>query len=277
MARTRHDTFPEVPLPQGFDNRRAKGRQLREMLESMVGQLPPGTLLPSERSIAERFGVARMTVRQEINDLAARGLIRRVMGAGTFVAQTHVSHGTMAGSFSHDMHRRGLTPGARVLSAHESPATAFEAERLRVKENDPVVHLKRLRTADGLPMAVEHTHLPSRRFPGLAESVGDNTSLYAILAERWSVKVASATHRVIAIALDDNDAALLGVPTGLPSFLVERTAFDDTGAVVEWGRSRYRGDRYDIVFDVHPEWASGKDSAAEVADAQRDEPGAEGQ
>lgn len=253
MARTRHDTFPAVALPASFDTERAKGEQLREILETMVRELEPGTLLPSERSVAERFGVARMTVRNEMSELVARGLVRRVMGAGTFVAEPRLAHGTTTGSFSRDMRARGLTPGARVLSVRERPADALLAGRLGVAEGDPAVELRRLRTADGVPMAVEHTHLPAARFPGLAGLVRDDRSLYETLARRWGVTVATATHRVSAVALTDGDATLLGVPAGLPSFAVERTAVDAAGAVVEWGRSRYRGDRYDVVFTVHPD------------------------
>lgn len=250
MARTRHDTFPAVGLPAEFDDGRAKGPQVREALEAMVAGLDPGTLLPSERSIADRFRVARMTVRNEVNDLVARGLVRRVKGAGTFVAEPRVAHGTTTGSFSHDMRSRGLTPGARLVAVRERPATALLADRLGLAESDPVVELHRVRTADGVPMAVEYTHLSGVRFPGLAGLAADDWSLYETLAERWGVRVATATHRVSAVALDGTDAGLLGVPVGLPSFAVERTALDAAGGVVEWGRSRYRGDRYDVVFAV---------------------------
>jgi GntR family transcriptional regulator len=247
MARSRHDAFPADP-PVSFDGERA----MREILEAMIRDMPPGALLPSERSIAQRFRVARMTVRRAVTDLAGRGLVRPVKGAGTFVAEPRLAHGTATGSFSRDMRERGLRPGARVISIRERPATALVADRLRIAEADPVVTLNRLRTADDVPMAVEQTHLPAARFGGLAELMTDDASLYAVLDQHWGVRVAAATHRVSAIGLDETDAALLDVPAGLPSFIVERTAYDAAGDVVEWGRSRYRGDRYDVVFDVTP-------------------------
>ncbi|NUT20945.1 MAG: GntR family transcriptional regulator [Hamadaea sp.] len=252
MARSPHNTFPEIPLPDAFDTVRAKGEQLREILEAMVREQPPGTLLPSERSIAERFQVARMTARQAITDLVTRGLIRRVNGAGTFVAEPRLTHGTTTGSFSHDMRLRGLVPGARVVSSGVRPATGLIAQRLQLTEGDPIVALHRVRTADGVPIAVENTHLPADRFPGLLDLLGDDRSLYAILNEHWGVQIATAAHRVSVIALDDTDAELLEVPPGLPSFVIDRVAYDAAGAPIEWGRSRYRGDRYDVEFDVHP-------------------------
>jgi GntR family transcriptional regulator len=252
MGRPAHNVFPEIPLPDAFDNDRAKGEQLREILETMVRDQAPGTLLPSERSIAERFGVARMTARQAISDLVNRGLVRRVNGAGTFVAEPRMTHGTTTGSFSHDMCLRGLQPGARIVSIGVRPASGLVAERLQLTEGDPIIALHRVRTADGVPIAVEHTHLPEARFPGLAGLITDDRSLYALLTEHWGVHVATASHRVSVIALEDSDAALLDVPAGLPSFLIDRVAYDASGGAIEWGRSRYRGDRYDIEFDVHP-------------------------
>ena len=252
MARSPHNSFPAIELPETFDSERAKGEQLREVLEAMVREQAPGTLLPSERSIAVRFGVARMTVRHAIADLVTRGLVRRVNGAGTFVAEPRLIQGTTTGSFTNDMRARGLDPGARVISVRERPASSLVATQLQLDEGAPVIALNRVRTASGVPIAVEHTHLSAARFPGLAELMGDDQSLYAILSEHWSVEVATASHRVSAIALEDTDAALLDVPEGLPSFLVERAAYDASGGAIEWGRSRYRGDRYDIVFDVRP-------------------------
>jgi GntR family transcriptional regulator len=253
MARTRHDRYPKIDLPAELAADRGKGEQLREILEAMVAQEPPGTLLPSERSIAERFHLARMTVRQAIDDLAARGLVRRVTGTGTFVAQPRLSHGTTAGSFSDDMRRRGLTPGARVVSVREDPASALVAERLMIAAGDPVVTLDRVRSADGQPMAVEQTRLPAARFPGIAELITDDVSLYGVLARHWDVRVRHASHQVSVVGLPAGDAVLLDVPPGLPSFLIERTAYDEAGGVIEWGRSRYRGDRYDVVFDTTPD------------------------
>lgn len=252
MARPRHDTFPALRLPAAFDGGRAKGEQLREILETMVRELPAGTLLPSERSIAERYRVARMTVRKEVDQLVARGLIRRAMGSGSFVAEPKVAQGTNARSFSDDMHARGLRPGAHIIEVWQRPATALLAERLRIADGDPVIDLRRLRTADGAPMAIERSQLSADRFPGLTELLAEDVSLYHLLQAHFGVRVARANHRVSVVALDRTDAALLEVAAGQPTFLIERTAYDQDGGVVEWGRSQYRGDRYDIIFEVHP-------------------------
>ncbi|MFI6500700.1 GntR family transcriptional regulator [Nonomuraea typhae] len=250
MARTPHDSFHDLALPLSLEPDRNKGEQIREILELMVRALPPGTLLPSERSLAERYGVARGTARQKIDELVMLGLIRRSSGAGTYVAEPKLQQGTTMASFSEEMRARGLTPSARILSARTRKAGAALADRLGLPAGERVLELRRLRSADGTPIAIEHTYLSARRFPSLARVFRDDMSLYATLRERWDVRVERAVHRVSAVALGEDEAALLDAVPGLPSFLVDRTAWDRSGGVVEWGRSTYRGDFYDLVFEV---------------------------
>ncbi|MER6949190.1 GntR family transcriptional regulator [Nonomuraea sp. NPDC000554] len=250
MARTPHDSFHDLALPASLEADRNKGDQIREILELMVRALQPGALLPSERSIAERYQVARGTVRQKVSELVMLGLIRRSSGSGTFVAEPKLQQGTTMASFSEEMRARGKRPAAHILSARTHRAGAALAERLRIDAGGRVIELRRLRSADGTPIAIEQTYLSARRFPDLTRVLRDDMSLYATLSERWNVQVERAVHRVSAIALGEDEASLLGAAPALPSFLVDRQAWDRLGTVVEWGRSIYRGDFYDVVFEV---------------------------
>lgn len=66
-----------------------KCHELYEILKIRIrdGILPAGTLLPRETELAEEFGVARDTLRAALRELETEGLIRRVRGQGTFVAE----------------------------------------------------------------------------------------------------------------------------------------------------------------------------------------------
>lgn len=229
---------------------RPKGDQLREILEELVGSLRPGVLLPSERVLAERYGVARMTVRQELDRLAADGLVVRRARHGTFVAEPTLTPVDLTTSFSDRMRERGLVPGARVLTALVEPATARWAHRLEVPVGAPVLRLVRLRTADGEPMALERTHLSVRRFPGIGDLDWTDRSLHGELERRWSVRVDSIRARISAVLPDPEDARVLGIGVDQPCFTIEGTPRDACGVVIEAGRSLYRGDRYDVVTQV---------------------------
>ncbi|SDU80808.1 GntR family transcriptional regulator [Jiangella alkaliphila] len=249
MPRPRHE--PDGVAPDVFTGiGRAKGAHIKDVLAALVQRSRDGSLLPSERVLAERFGVARMTVRGAIDDLVARGLVRRVSGRGTFVRRPTLTHSEIFRSFSEDMHDRGMTPGSRDYRARTRPATRDVADRLGVEPGTPVHSIERVRTADGVPMALERTNLPAERFAQLLTVMNRDESLYAVLARVFGVRLESAEQTVSIARLRPAEARRLEVPEDEAAFLIERVSLDAMGNVVEFGRSLYRGDRYAIQMQV---------------------------
>jgi GntR family transcriptional regulator len=241
---------PKAALPPGLAHGRPKGEQLQEILEAYIASLSPGDLLPSERALSNHYGVARMTVRQEIERLAAKGIVLRMHGRGTFVAEPKFVQSARLTSFSEDMRARGMTPGSSVLERSVLPANEFVASHLEVDTDTPVVKIDRVRSADGEPMAFERAYLPSARFPGLETEDLAGRSLYELLRERWGVVVESADQIVTGVALSADEAELLGTTEHQPAFLIQRTTRDAGGLVIEYVRSLYRTDRYDIQIPL---------------------------
>jgi GntR family transcriptional regulator len=233
-------------LPPALSARRPKGEQLQEILEGTIGALEPGALLPSERLLAERYGVARATVTQAIDDLVSRGLVYRVHGSGTFVAEPKFRQPLTLTSFTEDMRARGMTPGSVVRRQAVVPASEVVARHLALVPGTPVVHMERVRTADGEPMALERTHLPAQRLPGLEDADLTDASLYELLERRWGVRVAEADQWASVVRVTDEEAALLHVSPEQPALLFQRVTRDPAGTPVEYVRSLYRGDRYEV-------------------------------
>jgi GntR family transcriptional regulator len=229
-----------------------KQRMLRARLAELISAMAPGEPLPAERDLARDLGVARMTLRRAVDALVADALLVRRQGAGTFVAPTKVAHRLAANSFSADMRARGLRPGSRTLSASHSPAGVMLAALLEVPPGSPVLHVRRLRLADGEPMAVEDLHVPADLVPGLTGADLEDHSYYELLAERYGHRIASGTQTAEAALTTQEDADVLGVPAGSPAFCFERTCRVDGGRVAEFVRSVYRGDRYRIMVDIFP-------------------------
>ena len=115
-----------------------------------------------------------------------------------------------------------------------------------VVPGSPVVHLERVRTADGEPMALERTHLPAQRLPGLESADLRDASLYELLERRWGVRVAQADQWASVVRLTAEEAALLQVAPDQPALLFQRLTRDPSGAPIEYVRSLYRGDRYEV-------------------------------
>jgi GntR family transcriptional regulator len=226
----------------------AKGARLQQIFETWVAELPPGSPIPSERDLAENFGVARMTVRLQLDRLAQRGLVYRHRGRGTFVAERRFAHTEHLTSFTEDMHARGLEPGSRLLGIEEIRAGVDLAARLEISAASRVIRIRRVRTADAEPMAAEQTHLPARRFPGILHADLEHGSLYELFESRYGVRVAEATQRVTVVDLSPADADLLETEPGRPAFRIERTTRDANGDVLEFASSVYRGDRSEVVM-----------------------------
>jgi GntR family transcriptional regulator len=198
------------------------------------GRLGPGDRLPPERELAVEHGVSRMTVRQALQTLESRGLLRRSIGrsGGSFVAQPKLERdlGTFSG-LSEQLRRQGVEAGARVVSA---------------REVDGELEIVRVRLADGEPFALERSRFPAERFDGLLE-LDLTGSLYELLADRFDAAPVRAVERIEPVLADADEADALGVEAGTPLMLVDRTAYDAGGLVVETARDVFRGDRTRIV------------------------------
>lgn len=212
------------------------------------GEWPANAPIPSERELAEQFGITRMTIRHALTDLVRDGILRREMGKGTFVAEPRITQRlSKLTGFSDDMRARGRRPGARLLAAGVEPATPTVAERLRVPLGAVTVLIERLRLADGEAMAIESSHLS---FAGCSELVREDLcgSLYALLLQSYGVTPTRARQRLSAGVGDRRESELLGIRRGAPVLRLERVTYDQNDRPFEYTQSTYRGDRY--VFDA---------------------------
>jgi GntR family transcriptional regulator len=220
-------------------------RVKNQILELIAG-LDPGTPVPTERDLAERFATSRTTLRQAIAELVVDGRLEHTQGRGTFVAQPKLMQVRQLTSFSQDLQEEGWRPGSVVLKITEEPADAEVATHLQVAPGAPVHRVERLRTAGDEPIAHEIAHLPGP-LPGLAAELERAGSLYRTLREAHGIDLEGVEDIVETALADPVEAALLGVDTGLPMLLVHRTGWDADGRVVEWTRSVFRGDRFRFV------------------------------
>ncbi|MEV1132195.1 GntR family transcriptional regulator [Agromyces sp. NPDC049794] len=227
-----------------------KHEALYAALRAEIGQaLRPHDPLPSERELVARFGVSRATVRQAVGRLEEEGLVYRAQGSGTFVADpATISKNLALTSFSEDMRLRRLTPDSRLLDLTVTSAPVAVARDLAVSPGAEVVHVRRLRLADGLPMCLEEVWLPAERIGDLDAAVVAG-SLYEVLAER-GLRPHHADQVIAATVVDADQARLLGVAAFSPALRVDRITYDESGTAVERAESLYRADRYDFRITV---------------------------
>lgn len=222
-------------------------RQVADQLERRIvsGDLVSHDRLASERTIADRFGLSRMTARQAVELLVRRGVVYRRPGSGTFVAPPRVAHTLQRlEGFSDQMRRQGIRPAGRVLdmrcTGRFDPAARAA---LDLGPDDHAWVVRRLRFGDGEPLLLETFWVPRDVCPELRRRDLSEGSLYDVLRERHGIDPVSAHTSLEPAALDPADARHLAARPGAPAILFTRTTRAADGRPVEFARDLYRGDR----------------------------------
>jgi GntR family transcriptional regulator len=227
--------------------------EIEQALRTRIADLKPDEPLPSDAMLCEEFGVSRMTARNAVQRLVQEGIVYRVPGRGTFVAEppVHRQAGNLL-SFTEEMRRRGREPSSQVLAREVREPGPSEASWLQLKPGDYVMVLRRLRLADDEPVAIEEAVFPAAAVADLLESADlEHRSLHDTLVHGGHVPTQGRA-RLGAEAAGPEDAVLLGVREGSPLLVEKRVIHDQDGRPLELCESRYAGDRYglDVQFDV---------------------------
>ena len=215
------------------------------------GELQPHRRIPSERELATLFGVSRMTIRQALIEMIGEGSLYTRSGKGTYVAERKIEQPLQRlTSFTQDMAARGLRPSSRLIGADLLPAPIELAHALDIQPGSELVRIRRLRLADDQPLAIETSHLPHARCPGLLEHDLEGSSLYELLHDRYGLELASAKQTIEAASPTDEERQLLQVPPGVPVLRIHRFTATRDGMVCEFVQSAYRGDRYQLNVEL---------------------------
>ncbi|HTD57083.1 MAG TPA: GntR family transcriptional regulator [Silvibacterium sp.] len=218
-------------------------RALMEKIRS--GELSEGDPLASEEELSRAYQVSRMTARQALHGLKTNGYAYSEKGRGTFVSRPKLEKNILhLQGFTEDMRRRGMKPSSRLLEQSVLTATADLMEKLKLEEGEKVMRLRRLRLADGIPMALEESHVPLRHFPGLDRIDFGKQSLYHTLRERYGVRVGYADETIEALPATREESELLTIPRKASVLSISRIILTSQETPIESACSRYRGDRY---------------------------------
>lgn len=221
--------------------------QLVDILtEKIEKEYRPGDLLPSERELSERYGLSRTTVRLALQELEKLGMVVRQHGRGTFVADrsTQVANLSQTYSFTEHMRSLGREPETTILEFSELDADKNLAEHMGTRLGDRLFKLKRLRAADGIPMMVEVTYLPVRKFLTLTRRQLDSMPLYDVMEKLYHEKIRVAEEEFFASVARPADAHLLDIPENAPVLDLVRTTYNMSNEIIEYTLSVARADQF---------------------------------
>jgi GntR family transcriptional regulator len=235
--------------------------QVEAVLASHIadGTLPPGSQLPTETALIERFGVSRPTVRRAVQNLVSRGLVEILRGKGTFVTRPKITQElTSLTGFVEDMQALGRHPTARLIDRQLVPADRTVAQQLALPAGSLVVRIRRVRLADGEPVSFDETWLPREVGEKVITNDLEAEPIFSLLETKFGMPLVEAEYKLEAVAAEPVVAEALGVETGSPLFRIERTSYCVGNQPVDYEQLSYRGDMVRFVTRLARRGKEGK-------------------
>lgn len=237
--------------------REAASYQLQKIIIKMIedGDYLPGEKLYSERAMASKYGVSRMTVQYAFKELVKKGYLYSVQGSGTFVQKNVVEK--MDLNYLSDRGNAGITAivknhGAKisnkVLTKGIIHGTWF-SYKLGLAKEEPVYALHRIRYGNDEPIAVEYTYVPANLFPEMDAIDFEEVSLYDYMdSEMHMPKKFIQKLQIIEVTRKERE--YLGLKEKDPVYYFEFIGYDERGIIVEYTESYNRCDRFEYKFDA---------------------------
>ncbi len=220
--------------------------QLKKLFKEKIedGKWEINAKIPSERSLEQKYGVSRMTIRKALDDLKNEGILIRRQGSGTFVNDKKIEEKLVKlKGFTQDMLSRGLIPSTSVISTKEINPDKEIRDKLKLNIGDKVFKLDRVRCANGKPMAFETAYLNAKYCPGIL-SKDLESSLYSILRNQYDLKLNNAEQTLEADIASEIYGELLDISEGDPVLILTRFTLNEENIPIEYVKSIYRGDKY---------------------------------
>ena len=218
--------------------------QVAEQFEQAIltGEIAPGERIDNEIALAKDLGLSRPTMRQAIQVLVDKGMLVRKRGVGTQVVHGKIRRSVELTSLFDDLSAAGQKPRTEVLAVGKVAAEEDVAHELQLDVGEDVWSLERLRYVGKQPLALMHNFIPVDVVDLDAVDL-ETTGLYAHMRSS-GILMRVARQRIGARGAGADEAARLGEKKGAPLLTMQRTAYDNAGRAVEYGRHAYRPDLY---------------------------------
>lgn len=228
-------------------------RQLAEVLGRQIeeGKIKPEQVIPSERSLCEKYRVSRITVRQAIAELITEGLIYKKQGKGTYVQPKKVNQGLVRFvNFARTVSELGLRPATRILKSEVVPADVQTAKLLEVPITSHILKLSLLGLGDDEPLVFYESSFPLSLGRKMAKEAMKMQKLkapfstYDLYSKAGSPSPRFVVQTFEAIVADERVSMILKVKRGFPIFKITSIFQTIDSHPLEFRTALYRADRY---------------------------------
>jgi len=237
-----------VSLPQAA----ARYLQVKDFILERIagGTLRAGERVPSENELTRTLTVSRMTANRALRELAADGVLVRVAGVGTFVAEQRVhAHPLEVRNIADEIRARGHEYRVKVLALDSLSASRELAERCGVKLGAQLDYSLLTHFADAAPLQVEERYVNPQVAPGYLRNDFSRTTPHEFL-----IRVAPlqrAEHIVRALVPERRIRRLLRLEAGEACLLIMRRTFSH-GRIASVADLYHPGSRYELAASCQP-------------------------
>ncbi|WP_407700816.1 GntR family transcriptional regulator [Streptomyces endophyticus] len=231
---------------------RSKGTPLWSQLRAdLLRRLEDGEfrdVFPGEHDLVAEYQVSRHTVREALRTLRAEGLVTAQRGRVSRFAASRPLEQKVGEAYSlfRSVEEVGAVQRSTVRRLDQR-ADGVIAARLGLEESTPLVHLERLRLADGEPLAVDRVWLPADIARPLLSVDFTHTSLYDELERHCRTHISGGWERIRAVVPTRAERKLLDCPESTALFAIDRLGHDAAHRQVEWRQTLVRADRFAVA------------------------------
>lgn len=223
-------------------------RHIRQRIDS--GEIAANERVPSENSLVEQFGVSRMTAHRALRELKDEGIVVRVSGVGTFVADTQPrGHLITVNNIAQEIRGRGHEHSSKVIQNVEELATADIGFQFGVEMRTPLFHSLIVHLESEVPIQLEDRFVLKSAFPDYGSIDFEKTTTNEYLMANAPLQYVE--HRVKSIRPNKNTQKLLAIEADEPCLLLVRRAWSG-GRVVSYSHFTHPGSRFEFVDTFNP-------------------------
>ncbi|MDA5192424.1 histidine utilization repressor [Govanella unica] len=215
-----------------------------------AGTWGPGQRVPSENELVRTLGASRMTVNRALREMTDEGILHRVAGVGTFVAdRTAYAHPLEVRNIAEEIRARGHQHSAQVVTLETMRAGGELAGNFGVPPKTNLFHSLILHSENGVPLQIEDRYVNPAVAPDYMSIDFAKTTPYEYLVRVAPLQ--EAEHVLRAVMPGDSVRKLLGMAEGEPALLLLRRTWSN-GVVTSTVRLYYPGSRYELAGRFNP-------------------------
>ncbi|MCY6369256.1 GntR family transcriptional regulator [Clostridium ganghwense] len=223
--------------------------QISDSLKRKIekGEFEIGKTIPSEGSLAEKYKVSRMTIRQAINTLVEEGYLYKKRGIGTFVADFKLRHDAYKlKGFTEEILELNKKPNNKVIKFEVIDAQDVIIEKLESNPGESVYLVERLRCVDDECVIFERSYLPVKLFPNLT---GDDLkgSKYTYVEEVRKERIKESIQEIVPEIIEEPIKTLLDMKENTPILKVKSQTILESGIIFEYTETYFKSNRYKFI------------------------------